>query len=76
MSHDQLLHPGNGKLALTVSEPEVTPKAKRRTFAAEYKLRILDEAAHCTKPGERGALLRREGLYSSPLTHWRHELHV
>lgn len=74
MSHDQLLNPGNGRLALTVPDPEVTPKAKRRTFPAEYKLRILDEAAQCTKPGERGALLRREGLYASHLTHWRREL--
>lgn len=74
MSHDQLLHPGNGNPALTVPDPEVTAKAKRRTFPPEYKLRILDEAAQCTKPGERGALLRREGLYSSHLTHWRREL--
>lgn len=74
MSHDQLLTSGNGKLNLSVPNPEVTPKAKRRTFPAEYKLRILDEAAQCTQPGERGALLRREGLYASHLTHWRHEL--
>jgi len=57
-----------------VLDPEVTPKAKRRTFTPEYKLRILDEAAARHKPGERGALLRREGLYSSHLTHWRREL--
>ena len=74
MSHDPLLTPGNGKLALTVPDPEVTPKAKRRTFPAEYKLRILDQASTCRTPGARGALLRREGLYSSHLTHWRHEL--
>jgi len=74
MSQDQRLNPGNGKLVLTIPDPEITPKAKRRTFPAEYKLRILDEAAQCTKPGERGALLRREGLYSSHLTHWRCEL--
>jgi transposase len=74
MSHDQLLTAGNGKLNLSVPDPEVTPKAKRRTFSAEYKLRILDEAAACTRPGERGAMLRREGLYSSHLTHWRREL--
>jgi transposase-like protein len=74
MSHDPLLHPGNGKLAQTVPDPEVTLKAKRRTFPPEYKLRILDEAARCRQPGERGALLRREGLYSSHLTHWRREL--
>ena len=74
MSHDQLLVSGNGKLNASVPNPEVTPKAKRRTFTAEYKLRILDEASACRTPGERGALLRREGLYSSHLTHWRREL--
>jgi len=74
MSHHQLLNPGNGNLPQSVPDPEVTPKAKRRTFSAEYKLRILDEAAACTRPDERGALLRREGLYSSHLTHWRREL--
>src|SRR5713226_6929523 len=74
MSHDQLLMSSNGKLTQTVPDPEVTPKAQRRTFSPEYKLRILDEAALCRKPGERGALLRREGLYSSHLTHWRREL--
>lgn len=74
MSHDQLLIPSNGNLTPSVPDPEVTPKAKRRTFSAEYKLRILDEATTCREPGERGALLRREGLYSSHLTHWRREL--
>ncbi len=74
MSHEQLPHLGNGKLTNPMPDPEVTLKAKRRTFPPEYKLHILDEAAQCTKPGERGALLRREGLYSSHLTHWRREL--
>ena len=46
-------------------------KPKRRRFAAEYKLRILAEADRCTKPGELGLLLRREGLYSSHLAEWR-----
>ena len=73
MSHDELLTSGNGQLNLTVPNPEVTPKAKRRTFSAEYKLRILEEASACRTPAERGALLRREGLYSSHLTHWRRE---
>ena len=53
-----------------VPDPEVVPKASRRTFSAEYKLRILREAERCTKPGQVGALLRREGLYSSHLTEW------
>jgi transposase len=53
------------------SEVEVLAKATRRRFSAEYKLRILREAEVCTRPGEIGALLRREGLYSSNLTTWR-----
>lgn len=52
-------------------DPEVLEKAKRRQFSAEYKQRILEEADRCTKPGELGALLRREGLYSSLLSIWR-----
>lgn len=51
-------------------DPEVVPKPRRRTFSAEYKIRILREAATCTQPGQIGALLRREGLYSSHLTEW------
>ena len=74
MSHEQLLHAGNGNLHYPVPDPEVSLKAKRRTFSAEYKLRILNEASACRTPRERGALLRREGLYSSHLTHWRREL--
>jgi transposase-like protein len=54
-------------------DPEVEPKAKRRRFKAEYKLRILREADACEKPGELGALLRREGLYSSHLAKWRQQ---
>jgi transposase-like protein len=52
-------------------EVEVLAKATRRRFSAEYKLKILREAEACTQPGEIGALLRREGLYSSNLTTWR-----
>ena len=54
-----------------VNEVEVLAKATRRRFSAEYKLRILREAEACTQPGELGALLRREGLYSSNLRTWR-----
>jgi transposase-like protein len=50
---------------------EVEPKAKRRQFSAEYKARILREADACAGTGQLGALLRREGLYSSHLTEWR-----
>ena len=53
------------------SEVEVLTKATRRRFSAEYKLKILREAEACTQPGALGALLRREGLYSSNLTTWR-----
>ena len=52
-------------------EVEVVAKAERRRFTAEYKRRIVREADRCTKPGEIGALLRREGLYSSHLVTWR-----
>jgi transposase-like protein len=54
-----------------VPEVEVVAKAERRQFTAEYKRRIVREADRCMKPGEIGALLRREGLYSSLLTTWR-----
>jgi transposase len=50
---------------------EVTEKAKRRAFTVEYKRKIVKEAEACKGPGEIGALLRREGLYSSHLTTWR-----
>jgi len=53
--------------------PEVVPKAKRRTFSAQYKQGILNEYEACTEPGEKGALLRREGLYSSHITTWRRQ---
>jgi transposase len=55
-------------------DPEVIVGAKRRTFTAEYKLRILAEAdAAASQPGAIGALQRREGLYSSHLVTWRRE---
>jgi transposase len=56
-----------------VPDPEVVPRAKRRRFSAEYKLRILEEVDACSEPGQIGALLRREGLYSSHLTTWRRQ---
>jgi transposase len=52
-------------------DTEVVAKAARRRFPAEYKLRVLREAERCQAPGELGALLRREGLYSSHLSVWR-----
>ncbi len=54
-----------------VPDPELAGRPVRRRFSAEYKLRILREAEACTRPGEVGELLRREGLYSSLLSEWR-----
>ena len=54
-------------------DPEVADKATRRRFSAEYKRRIVRESDKCTKAGEVGALLRREGLYSSSLSAWRRQ---
>ena len=61
---------GNSK---PIPDPAVPEKPVRRRFTAEYKLRILREADHCNQPGQLGALLRREGLYSSHLTTWRQQ---
>jgi transposase len=62
---------GGGRGAPGVPDPELVERAKRRRFTAEYKLRILQQADACTRPGEVGELLRREGLYTSHLTYWR-----
>ena len=61
----------NGVREPKTSEVEVVPRAKRRSFTAAYKLQIVKEADACTERGEIGALLRREGLYSSHLSAWR-----
>lgn len=74
MSQNEQVNTGqNGSADLPIPDPEVRPKAKHRHFSPEYKQRILDEADACRKPGELGALLRREGLYSSLLTKWRQQ---
>src|SRR3954463_2402897 len=52
-------------------DPEVTPKAKRRSFSASYKKKILAEVEAATGSGSIGEILRREGIYSSTLTSWR-----
>ena len=62
--------PGNGR---PIPDPAVPEKPVRRRFTAEYKVRILREADRCTESGQLGALLRREGLYSSHLTTWRQQ---
>jgi len=61
----------NGKVSEKMPKTEVVAKAKHRQFTAEYKLRILRELDGIKGSGETGALLRREGLYSSHLTTWR-----
>ena len=58
----------------TIPEPEVRERAVRRRFTAEYKLRILKKAESCTERGQLGALLRREGLYSTNLIAWKRQL--
>lgn len=61
----------NGHVTTVEPDPQAVPKAERRQFSAEYKARILAEADRCTERGQIGALLRREGLYSSHLDKWR-----
>lgn len=56
------------------NDPEVVEKATRRRFTTDYKRRIALEAERCERPGEIGALLRREGLYSSMVALWRRQL--
>lgn len=67
---ERSIAPGEAKTTL---DPEVVVRAKRRQYTAEYKKRILAEADSAREPGAIGALLRREGLYSSHLTHWRQQ---
>jgi transposase len=55
------------------TDSEVVAHAQRRNFSNAQKRRILEEADRCTKPGEIGALMRREGIYSSSLSTWRRQ---
>ena len=71
MSQDSSPLSKPGKVSPQKVDPEVKAKPERRHFSAEYKLRILAEADACTEAGQIGALLRREGLYSSNLTQQR-----
>lgn len=73
MSHNRTVVQSNGARPMVAPDPEVRPAPKRRTFSTEYKLSILAEADRCREPGAIGALLRREGLYSSHLTDWRRQ---
>jgi transposase-like protein len=61
------------KAEIEVPTTQVEPRAKRRVFSLQYKRSIVEQADACTMPGEVGALLRREGLYSSHLTDWRRQ---
>lgn len=61
------------KNVASVPDPEVAATAKRRQFSSSEKRRILMAADGCSKPGEIGALLRREGIYSSHLATWRRQ---
>lgn len=65
--------PTNGKSVDSMPDSEVLPKAQRRQYSADYKRQILQEYEACSALGEKGALLRREGLYSSHLTTWRRQ---
>ena len=65
---------GGGVSPGAAPDPEVPARAQRRRFSAAYKLRIVQEADGCSRSGEVGALLRREGLYSSHLVTWRRQL--
>ncbi|TSA06876.1 MAG: hypothetical protein D4R73_10680 [Deltaproteobacteria bacterium] len=66
-------HEGRKATAISLPNPEVLAKPLRRRFTAEYKLRILKEVDALTDSGQIGALLSREGLYSSHLTTWRRQ---
>jgi transposase len=60
--------------AVRAPDPEVVATAKRRQFSASEKRRIVSAADACKKPGELGALLRQEGIYSSMLSNWRKQI--
>lgn len=73
MSQDLSPLSASAKASTSKVDPEVNAKPERRQFSAECKRRILEQADACTEPGQIGALLRREGIYSSNLTHWRQQ---
>jgi len=63
--------PAGASFSSGVPDPELAERPRRRRFSAEYKLGVLREAEACARKGEIGAMLRREGLYTSHLTAWR-----
>ena len=73
MSQNQTIQTNpNGPVPLAQPNPEVVVPSKRRQFTVADKVRILDEIDRC-EPGQIGAVLRREGLYSSHLSKWRQQ---
>jgi transposase len=62
-----------GETSAAAPDPEVTARHARRRFTTHYKLEILRKADACSRPGQLGALLRKEGLYSSLLVTWRRQ---
>ena len=68
---DRLMTKTPAGTANETPDPQVKPKTARRSFTTTYKLSILEQADQCQGVGEIGALLRREGLYSSRLSSWR-----
>jgi transposase len=64
----------NGNYATNDPNPEVQPRAERRHYTSEYKQRILAEIDAAVEPGQVGAILRREGLYSQAISKWRQQL--
>ena len=74
MSNDyNVTEPANGVSENEEVKIEVVAKAQRRQFSTSYKKRICSESDACTRPGELGALLRRQGLHSSTLRRWRQQ---
>jgi len=63
----------NGQQLNSEPDPEVVPRAKRRRFSAAYKRQMLEEIDQCRQHGKIGAVLRREGLYSSHISQWRRQ---
>jgi transposase len=64
---------GSSRKALRASRGPRADRAQRRVFSNDYKLAVLADYDRCSEPGEKGALLRREGLYSSLITDWRRQ---
>ncbi len=71
LQNNHLMIEEKPRSSVKTPDPQVKPKTIRRAFTTAYKLSILEQADQCQGHGEVGALLRREGLYSSHLSSWR-----